>query len=109
MNWIKLFPLSILSTEDFLKKVTVSGKNLCLVKTDGKLYAIQNKCPHAGAELSNGWCIKRKIICPYHRHEFDLETGRGDPGQGNYVDTYPVEIKDDGVYVGIDEPWWRFW
>lgn len=109
MNWIKLFPLSILSTEDFLKKVTVSGKNLCLVKTDGKLYAIQNKCPHVGAELSNGWCAEKKIICPYHRHEFDLETGRGAPGQGNYVETYPVEVKEDGVYIGINKNWWRFW
>ncbi|WP_090703822.1 Rieske (2Fe-2S) protein [Daejeonella rubra] len=109
MNWIKIFPLSILSAEDFLKKIDISGKKLCVVKTEEKFYAIQNKCPHAGAELSNGWCTKGKIICPYHRQEFDLETGRGAPGQGNYVDTYPVEIKDDGVYVGISKPWWRFW
>jgi nitrite reductase/ring-hydroxylating ferredoxin subunit len=66
MNWIKLFPLTILSSEDFLEKVTISGKKLCVVKTDGKLFAIQNKCPHAGAQLSNGWCSKGKIICPYH-------------------------------------------
>ncbi len=109
MNWIKLFPLTILSSEDFIKKVTVSGKKLCLVKTEGKLFAIQNKCPHAGAQLSNGWCFKGKIICPYHRQEFDLETGRGADGQNNYVDTYPIEIQEDGVYIGIEKPWWKFW
>ena len=109
MNWIKLFPLTILSSEDFIKKVTGSGKKLCLVKTEGKLFAIQNKCPHAGAQLSNGWCSKGKIICPYHRQEFDLETGRGADGEHNYVDTYPIEIQEDGVYIGIEKPWWKFW
>ena len=109
MNWIKLFPLTILSSEDFLKPVTVAGKKLCLVKTEGKLFAIQNKCPHAGAQLSNGWCTEKKIICPYHRQEFDLETGRGAAGQNNYVDTYPVEIQEDGVYIGIEKSWWKFW
>jgi 3-phenylpropionate/trans-cinnamate dioxygenase ferredoxin subunit len=91
MNWIKLFPLTILSSDDFLKQVNVAGKKLCIVKTEGKLFAIQNKCPHAGAQLSNGWCSK------------------GAHGQSNYVDTYPIEIQKDGVYIGIKKSWWKFW
>jgi nitrite reductase (NADH) small subunit/3-phenylpropionate/trans-cinnamate dioxygenase ferredoxin subunit len=31
---------------------------------------------HAGAPLKNGWCERGKVICPFHRHEFDLISGR---------------------------------
>jgi 3-phenylpropionate/trans-cinnamate dioxygenase ferredoxin subunit len=109
MNWIKIVSVENISREDFITKIKVSGKNICLIRTEGNLYAVQNNCPHAGAQLSNGWCTKGKIICPYHRQEFDLITGRGAKGQGNYVNIYPLEIRSDGLYIGIKKVWWRFW
>ncbi len=109
MNWIRIFPVEILSGDDFIKRIVVSGIKLCVVKTGGQLFVVQNKCPHAGADLSNGWCSEGNIVCPYHRHEFNLITGRGKPGQGNYINTYPVENRDDGIYVGLKDSWWKFW
>lgn len=109
MKWFKIFSKGILSSDNFLKLVSVSGKKLCIVKVDDKIFAVQNKCPHAGADLSQGWCAEGNLVCPYHRHEFNLETGRGAPGQGDYINIYPVEIRDDGVYVGMKDPWWEFW
>lgn len=110
MKWIKVFShQEILTSDNFLKSVRVSGKKLCMVKVEGSFYAVQNKCPHAGADLSQGWCSEGKLVCPFHRHKFNLETGRGDPGQGDYLNTYPVELREDGVYVGIRKPWWKIW
>ncbi len=109
MKWIKVFPPGISGSADFMRSIPVSGRNICFVKLDDDLYAVQNKCPHAGADLSQGWCSEGKLVCPYHRHEFDLETGRGAPGQGDYIDTYPIENRADGVYIGIKDPWWKFW
>lgn len=109
MNWINILPASITASEDFIRTVQVSGRKLCIVKTGNEFYAVQSKCPHAGAELSNGWCASGKLVCPYHRHEFDLKTGRGAKGQGNYIDTYPIELREDGLYVGISKAWWKFW
>lgn len=109
MKWFKVFSAGVLTSEDFIRAVEVSGKRLCIVKSAGKFYALSNRCPHAGAELSKGWCSAGHIICSYHRHKFDLETGRGAAGQNNYVNTYPVEIKSDGLYVGISKPWWVLW
>ena len=109
MKWFKIFSSDVLKEPDFIKRIAVSGKKLCAVKTGDKLFVIQNKCPHAGADLSSGWCSNGKIVCPYHRHEFDLVTGRGNAGQGDYVNTYPTEMRADGMYVGITDSWWKFW
>lgn len=104
MNWIKLFGAEILQEPDFVKPVETAGKKICLVKTGNKFFATQFYCPHAGAALAYGWCREGKLVCPFHRYEYDLETGRGAPGQGDYINTYPVQIREDGLYANLPEP-----
>jgi len=100
MAWFKVAEAVNLPTS-FLTKVTAGGKQLCLVKTDKKLYAVSATCPHAGADLSKGRCEDGKLVCPFHRYKYDLNTGRGEPGQNDFIPTYAVEQRDDGIYVEV--------
>jgi 3-phenylpropionate/trans-cinnamate dioxygenase ferredoxin subunit len=43
------------------------------------------------------------VVCPLHRYKFDLKNGRNISGEGYYLKNWPVEIREDGVYVGIEE------
>jgi nitrite reductase/ring-hydroxylating ferredoxin subunit len=103
MKWYKL--PDDLPDEPFLRKVKIGGKSICLANYKGYLYAFSGYCPHAGADLSGGWCREGKIICPNHRYSYDLHTGKGSPGQNDYVDVFPVEKRDDGIYIGITGFW----
>jgi len=100
MAWYKVAELAALSTP-FLIKVNAGGKQLCLVNTGKGLYAVASSCPHAGADLSKGWCEDEKLICPFHRYQYDLSTGKGAPGQNDFIRTYAVEQREDGIYVKI--------
>lgn len=93
--------------EDFVTLIKLQGKKICLIKHENNLYAVQNTCPHAGGILSGGWCKNGHIICPIHRYEYSLQTGRGATGQGDYIDIYPVEERADGVYIGLKEGFWK--
>ena len=110
MDWYKVAE-NTNPDKPFIKKVKAGGKSLCLVGYEGQFYAISATCPHAGAELSGGWCRDGKIICPFHRYSYNLQTGKGDPGQNDYVDTYPVEVRKDGIYIGIAtfKEKWKQW
>ena len=101
MAWYKI-PDFQCTDHPFIKKVKVNGRGICLVGYEGNIYALSSTCPHAGGELSGGWCKNGKLICPIHRYSYDIHTGKGDPGQHDFVDTYPVEIRDDGIYIRID-------
>ena len=101
MAWYKVADI-VDTPEPFLKKVNANGKSICLVNTDGQLYAVSATCPHAGADLSKGWCTNGKLICPFHRYAYDLNTGRGAAGQNDFIRTYPVEQRADGIYVKVD-------
>ena len=105
MNWIKVN--DVIPEEDFVKQFTIEGKKLCIVREKGKLYAVENNCPHAGGILSGGWCKNGNIVCPIHRWEYNLQTGRGAEGQGDYIDTFPIENRQDGIYVGFKPGFWK--
>jgi len=100
MDWYKAYD-GKLKNVPLLLKIKVNGKNICLIGYAGEVYAVGATCPHAGADLSGGWCKDGKLICPFHRYSYDIKTGKGDPGQNDYIDTYPVQVRDDGIYVGM--------
>ena len=104
MKWYKI--PGIENTEQpFIKKVKAGNKSICLVGYEGKLFAVGATCPHAGGDLSRGWCKDAKLVCPIHRFSYDLNTGKGSEGQNDYIDAYPVEIRKDGIYIGITGLW----
>ncbi len=85
------------------------GEKICLTRTQRGTYAVQDRCPHNGASLSQGMCsINNEIICPLHRYSFDLESGKATSGGAYALKTYPIKVQDDGVYLGFKSRWWEF-
>lgn len=104
MKWIEVANDAIPET-DGIRKTKIGGKHICIIRQQGKLHATSVRCPHAGADLSGGWCETGRLICPHHRHAFDLDTGRGDPGQGDYITIYPLQKREGGWFIGMQENW----
>lgn len=90
-----------------LYKLLIKGRAYCLVVQQDGVFVLSNRCPHAGADLSQGWCEGGKLVCPFHRHKFDLHTGKGDSGQGNFVESYPLKNENGKWYVGLPVSWWK--
>jgi nitrite reductase/ring-hydroxylating ferredoxin subunit len=106
MKWVKIPGIEHID-QPFIKKVKAGNKSICLVGYEGKIFALSAKCPHAGGDLSQGWCNNAKLICPVHRYSYDLHSGKGSAGQNDYIDTFPVKIEDDAIFVGISNFWER--
>ena len=83
-----------------IQSLFFNGKNVLLVKHDNQFYLVKNKCPHQGIKLAQAQCDKGYIVCPWHHYGFDLKTGRG--GSGLYLDNYPLEQREDGIYAGFE-------
>lgn len=105
MPWKKIE--TVLPTGDFVAQIKVGSKKICILRHQGVLHATQIYCPHAGGVLSGGWCKNNHLVCPIHRYEYDLETGRGAPGQGDYITVFQVEERKDGVYVLLKDSFWN--
>ncbi|OCB59850.1 pyruvate oxidase [Mycobacterium vulneris] len=77
----------------------VGLKTVALTKLHGRYGAIDNHCPHQGGPLGQGTVENDKIRCPWHGFDFDPFTGQAAGGPDFDVPTYPVQARDDGVYV----------
>jgi phenylpropionate dioxygenase-like ring-hydroxylating dioxygenase large terminal subunit len=56
--------------------IRVCGRNLVLIRSKGKVYTLQNRCPHRGVRLSEGKVeFPGTISCPYHGWTYRLTDG----------------------------------
>lgn len=91
-------------TVNGLAQVVVAGKQVCLANHQNTLHACAYKCPHAGGAMADGYIdALGNIVCPLHRYKFSLQNGRNISGEGYYLKTFPVQIREDGIYVGFEE------
>jgi len=56
----------------------VMGEEIAVFRQrDGRIFAVQNRCPHRGGPLADGLAGNGSVVCPLHAHKFDLCSGKG--------------------------------
>ncbi len=67
-------------------------------------FGFAHTCPHAGAPMTDGYIDGAcNVVCPVHQLKFNLRNGRDANGEGYRLKIYPVEVRPDGIYIGLDE------
>jgi ferredoxin-nitrite reductase len=72
------------------KALTIDGIDVAVFRCGGRLYALQNACPHAGGELAGGELDGDEVVCPLHGHRFDVKTGACSTDPALRAKTFPV-------------------
>lgn len=84
--------------------VEVKGKKICIGKHKETLFAFAYKCPHAGGIMTEGYIdALGNIVCPIHRYKYDMKNGRNTSGEGYYLKNWPVQQRENGIFLGIEE------
>jgi len=89
--------------EGRVKPVTCARQTVCMTRHEGQYAALDNRCPHQGGPLGEGSIENGWLRCPWHGWDYDPLTGKPPGGYSDGVATYPVEVRDDGIYVGFHE------
>jgi len=74
-KWIDLGPIDDIPAGEPVCK-TAGEQQIVIIKQDGALHALANRCPHAGLPLEDGEVRGRVITCPFHGYTFDMQSGR---------------------------------
>jgi nitrite reductase/ring-hydroxylating ferredoxin subunit len=56
-----------------------------VVLGDGSAYALEDRCPHDGGWLSDGWLDGDKLVCARHAWEIETCTGTCDRRPQDFV------------------------
>ena len=88
--------------EGTIKPVEIGGTPIILCNTDGRIFAVINRCSHAEEKLECGRMKRGWIACPVHGARFDLETGDAlNPPATQPITTYEVRVVDGIIEVAI--------
>jgi nitrite reductase/ring-hydroxylating ferredoxin subunit len=77
---------------------------IALIHHKDEIHAIDDTCPHLGGSLGTGWLTEEgTIVCPWHGWEFRVSDGEGVWPTGIQVETFPVEVENDDVFVVVED------
>jgi nitrite reductase (NADH) small subunit len=101
MTWVK-----VASTNDIKegngKELNINGQRIALFFSNKKYYAIEALCRHQDGSLAPGKIQGEVVECPLHFWHYNIRTGELlDYMEGVKLNTYPVEIRKDEIYLEI--------
>jgi nitrite reductase/ring-hydroxylating ferredoxin subunit len=62
--------------EGMMKHVEVGEKEILLANSEGRMYALCDRCSHMNAPLSMGALNGKVVTCPMHGARYDVTTGK---------------------------------
>lgn len=75
------------------------GREVALFNIDGKIFALNNECPHMGGPLGEGEIEGCCVTCPWHAWQFDIKTGSCINVPGDDAISIPITIQGDEIFL----------
>ena len=76
MNWLDICALEEIN---ILGSRIINGPegDIAIFRTsDDEVFALDDRCPHKGGPLSQGLVYGKRVACPLHNWQIDLESGQ---------------------------------
>ena len=84
--------------------IPLQGHTVVLFAQNGKVYALDNRCPHMGFPLQRGTVQDGILTCHWHHARFDIASGGTFDPWADDVRVFPTEIRDGEVWVDLTPP-----
>ena len=105
MRWIQVAPAETIPPRQG-GEVHIGDLSVAVFNVGDRFLALENRCPHSGDPLVDGTVVDTTVTCTLHHWRICLETGlvikpciEGTP----QVRTFPVEVRDGVVMLGVDD------
>lgn len=80
----------------------VGGREIAVFRSrDGKVFAVEGRCPHKGGPLADGMLIGEQVVCPLHAYRFDGTSGACDQANVCATGAFPAEVQNGTVFVTV--------
>lgn len=88
---------------DGLKMITVAGRRVVVARLEGRLYAFDALCPHAGGPMERSEVAGAIVSCPLHAWRFDLGKGGAELHGYRALALKNIKTENGTVYVAAQE------
>jgi nitrite reductase/ring-hydroxylating ferredoxin subunit len=82
--------------------VNVEGRKIILSNFEGSVHAVSGICTHEEFDLSAGFLMEERVVCPLHLSQFDLRSGEViNPPATMPLQRFNVKIEENSIFVEI--------
>jgi len=85
--------------DDRAKVVMIAGERVAVFKYNGNVSAISNVCQHQNGPLGEGTILDGCVTCPWHGHQYQIESGASPPPFDEKVPTFDVKVEGGHIFV----------
>lgn len=89
--------------EGFGRTFYVGDRAIAVFMVDGKVFALDDTCPHMGASLGSGFVENGNVTCPWHFWRFRIKDGLWADNLRMGVACYAVRVEGDEVQVQLPD------
>ncbi len=79
--------------------VSAEGRTVLVLLSEGRVFALDNRCPHMGFPLHRGTVRDGILTCHWHHAKFDLAGGCTLDPFADDVPAFPVEVREGDVFI----------
>jgi nitrite reductase/ring-hydroxylating ferredoxin subunit len=85
------------------RAISANSEDVLLLRIEGQIYAIGNRCPHLGCPLTRGRIDGTFIVCPCHDWTFDIHSGELVIAREITLPSYPVKSDGQRIFIQISQ------
>ncbi len=101
MNWLDICALEEINA---LGSRIIAGPkgDIAIFRTsDDEVFALDDRCPHKGGPLSQGLIYGKRVACPLHNWQIDLETGEAQAPDIGCAHQHPARVENGRVQLAL--------
>ncbi|MBG7431169.1 nitrite reductase small subunit NirD [Pseudomonas aeruginosa] len=102
MNWLDICALDEINPLGSRVVAGPKGDIAIFRAADDQVFALDDRCPHKGGPLSQGLIYGKRVACPLHNWQSELESGDAVAPDQGCAHRHPVRVENGRVLLGLD-------
>ncbi|HFH2975986.1 TPA: nitrite reductase small subunit NirD [Pseudomonas aeruginosa] len=102
MNWLDICALDEINPLGSRVVAGPKGDIAIFRASDDQVFALDDRCPHKGGPLSQGLIYGKRVACPLHNWQIELESGEAVAPDQGCAHRHPVRVENGRVLLGLN-------
>lgn len=102
MSWLDICALDEINPLGSRVVAGPKGDIAIFRAADDQVFALDDRCPHKGGPLSQGLIYGKRVACPLHNWQIELESGEAVAPDQGCAHRHPVRVENGRVLLGLD-------
>ena len=100
-NWIEVGKVEEIPQQGARVVETPDGDIGVFRTVDDEVFALRDRCPHKQGPLSQGIVHGKRVTCPLHNWNIELENGEAVAPDKGCAASFPTKVEDGVVFISL--------